>query len=211
SFMVSFFAPVAGNYARTEAHNGTSTVGTADLVSYRYQALEPPTFLGLTADRWALAAIGTVAVGIALVWWYRRRKRPAALLGPPPGARTRSARGSPSKITKSRSATRIGRCRRPSRRMRSVSSFRSAGRIRSWPWSRLSSTTANRGDGVMRVVGFAWDIDATMRDEGDNLLPNRCQPTWPRPASGAGRCPSARRPASGSIATRRTPRRSGPT
>ena len=83
SFTVSFFAPVAGNYARTEAHNGTSTVGTADLVSYRYQALEPPTFLGLTTDRWALAAIGTVAVGIALVWWYRRRKRPAALPGPP--------------------------------------------------------------------------------------------------------------------------------
>src|SRR5207237_8956657 len=67
SFTVSFFAPVAGNHARTEAHNGTSTVGTADLVSYRYQALEPPTFLGLTTDRWALAAIGTVAVGIALV------------------------------------------------------------------------------------------------------------------------------------------------
>ena len=84
SFTVSFFAPVAGNHARTEAHNGTSTVGTADLVSYRYQALEPPTFLGLTTDRWAFAAIGTVAVGIALVWWYRRRKRPAALPGPPP-------------------------------------------------------------------------------------------------------------------------------
>jgi len=84
SFTVSFFAPVAGNHARTEAHNGTSTVGTADLISYRYQALEPPTFLGLTTDRWAFAAIGTVAVGIALVWWYRRRKRPAALPGPPP-------------------------------------------------------------------------------------------------------------------------------
>ncbi len=84
SFTVSFFAPVAGNHARTEAHNGTSTVGTADLISYRYQALEPPTFLGLTTDRWAFAAIGFVAVGIALVWWYRRRKRPAALPGPPP-------------------------------------------------------------------------------------------------------------------------------
>jgi hypothetical protein len=84
SFALSLFAPVAGNHARTEAHNGTSTVGTADLVSYRYQALEPPTFLGLTTDRWALAAIGIVAVGIALVWWYRRRKRRAALPGPPP-------------------------------------------------------------------------------------------------------------------------------
>ena len=83
SFMVFFFAPVAGNHARTEAHNGTSTVGTADLVSYRYQALEPPTFLGLTTDRWALAAIGIVAVGIVFAWWYRRRKRPAALPGPP--------------------------------------------------------------------------------------------------------------------------------
>jgi hypothetical protein len=83
SFTVSFFAPVAGNHARTEAHNGTSTMGTADLVNYRYQALEPPTFLGLTTDRWAFAAIGIVAVGIALVWWYRRRKRPDALPGPP--------------------------------------------------------------------------------------------------------------------------------
>ena len=83
SFTVSFFAPVAGNHARTEAHNGTSTVGTADLVSYRYQALEPPTFLGLTTDRWALAAIGSAAVGTVLVWWYRRRKRPAALPRPP--------------------------------------------------------------------------------------------------------------------------------
>jgi len=84
SFTVSFFAPVAGNHARTEAHNRTSSVGTADLVSYRYQALEPPTFLGLTTDRWAIVAITIGAVGIAFVWWYRRRKRPVSMTVPPP-------------------------------------------------------------------------------------------------------------------------------
>jgi hypothetical protein len=84
SFTVSFFSPVAGNHARTEAHNRTSSVGAADLVSYRYQALEPPTFLGLTTDRWAIIAITIGAVGIALVWWYRRRKRPVSMTVPPP-------------------------------------------------------------------------------------------------------------------------------
>jgi len=84
SMTVSYFAPVAGNHARTEAHNRTSTVGTADLVSYRYQALEPPTFLGLTSDRWAIVALTIGAVGIVFVWWYRRRKRPASVPGSPP-------------------------------------------------------------------------------------------------------------------------------
>ena len=83
SVTVSFYAPVAGNHARTEAHNRTSTVGTADLVSYRYQALEPPTFLGLTTDRWAIVAIAIGAVGFILVWWYRKGKRPAAVPGLP--------------------------------------------------------------------------------------------------------------------------------
>src|SRR5207247_4047182 len=73
---VSFFAPVAGNHARTEARNGTTQVGTADLVSYRYQALEPPTFLGLTMDRWAFVTIGAAATTVLVVWWFcRRRKR----------------------------------------------------------------------------------------------------------------------------------------
>ena len=74
---LSFFAPVAGNHARTEARNGTTQLGTAELVSYRYQALEPPTFLGLTTDRWAFVAIGASAAGVLVVWWLRRRRKPA--------------------------------------------------------------------------------------------------------------------------------------
>src|SRR5438046_9817378 len=73
---VSFFAPVAGNHARTEARNGTTQVGTADLVSYRYQALGPPTSLGLATDRWAFVTVGA-APPTVLVWggFVRRRKR----------------------------------------------------------------------------------------------------------------------------------------
>src|SRR5207247_1528451 len=74
---LSFFAPVAGNHARTEARNGTTQLGTSELVSYRYQALEPPTFLGLTTDRWAFVAIGASAAGVLVVWWLRRRRKPA--------------------------------------------------------------------------------------------------------------------------------------
>jgi len=76
SVTVSFFAPVAGNHARTETRNQTSTLGTADLESYRYQALEPPTFLGLTSDRWALVAIVIGVAGVVLIWWTRRRRKP---------------------------------------------------------------------------------------------------------------------------------------
>jgi hypothetical protein len=86
SVTVSFFAPAAGNHARTEAHNRTSTVGTADLVSYRYQALEPPTFLGLTSERWALVAIVIGVVGAVLIWWTRRKRKPTPPPATPPEA-----------------------------------------------------------------------------------------------------------------------------
>jgi hypothetical protein len=86
SVTVSFFAPSAGNHARTEAHNRTSTVGTADLVSYRYQSLEPPTFLGLTSDRWALVAIVIGVGGVVLIWWTRRKRKPTPPPATPPTA-----------------------------------------------------------------------------------------------------------------------------
>jgi hypothetical protein len=81
-----FFAPVAGNYVRTETRNETSELSTTDLVAYRYQALEPPRFLGLTLDQWAIAVavIGGVATGF--VWWWRKRRRPRTdeAVVPPP-------------------------------------------------------------------------------------------------------------------------------
>lgn len=86
SFTVSFFASVAGNHARTEAHNRTSTVGTADLVSYRYQALEPPTFLGLTSGGWALVVVVIGVVGALLIWWTRRKRKPTPPPEEPPAA-----------------------------------------------------------------------------------------------------------------------------
>ena len=45
SYAQSYYAPATGNDARTESYNGTSRVATNELVSYRYQALEPRRFL----------------------------------------------------------------------------------------------------------------------------------------------------------------------
>jgi len=70
-----FYAPLAGNYARTETRNETSELAKSDLVAYRYQAREPPRFLGLSIDQWAIAA-ALIATGAAgSLWWWRRRKR----------------------------------------------------------------------------------------------------------------------------------------
>ena len=70
-----YYAPATGNDARTEAYNGTTEVATSELTSYRYQALEPPRFLGLTATDWAIAgtAVAIVVGAIAIVWLRRRR------------------------------------------------------------------------------------------------------------------------------------------
>jgi len=70
-----YYAPATGNDARTEAYNGTTEVATSELTSYRYQALEPARFLGLTATDWAIAgtAVAIVVGAIAIVWLRRRR------------------------------------------------------------------------------------------------------------------------------------------
>src|SRR2546427_678028 len=70
-----YYAPATGNDARTEAYNGTTEVATSELTSYRYQALEPARFLGLTATDWAIAgtAVAVVVGAIAIVWLRRRR------------------------------------------------------------------------------------------------------------------------------------------
>lgn len=84
---VFFYAPAAGNNVRTETYNGTEAVATTELTSYRYQALEPARFLGLTLSDWTIVAIvvtaGTVAVLLLRRWMRRPTKPPAA---PPPAA-----------------------------------------------------------------------------------------------------------------------------
>ena len=76
TYTLSYYAPTTGNDARTEAYNGTSEVATNELTSYRYQALEPSRFLGLTGSEWAIAGVVVAAVGgaVAMLWLRARRR-----------------------------------------------------------------------------------------------------------------------------------------
>ncbi|MGI0149388.1 MAG: hypothetical protein ACREDF_07650 [Thermoplasmata archaeon] len=88
TYTLFFYAPAAGNHARTETHNETSEVSRSELVAYRYQALEPARFLGLTLGDWVIAAVSVGVVAAGLLWW-RRRKRKAVRLettSPPPAS-----------------------------------------------------------------------------------------------------------------------------
>jgi hypothetical protein len=86
SYGLFYYAPATGNDARTETYNGTSRVATNELVSYRYQALEPNRFLGLTLNQWGLvgivAAVGASAAAAGWIRIRRRSRRPES--GPPP-------------------------------------------------------------------------------------------------------------------------------
>jgi len=87
SYTIFFFAPAAGNHARTETHNGTSEVSRSELVGYRYQLLEPARFLGLTPLEGAIAAISVgVVTASVILWWRRKRRRtaPPEPTAPPP-------------------------------------------------------------------------------------------------------------------------------
>lgn len=78
----AYFAASVGNDVRTENYNDTGVLtSTTNLTAYRYQAAEPPTFLGLTAIQWIVIA-AAVAIGtLGMVIHLRRRRRTA----PPPG------------------------------------------------------------------------------------------------------------------------------
>src|SRR3990172_5111306 len=83
TYVLSFHAPAAGNDARSETHNGSGALASAELIAYRYQALEPSRFLGLTVGDWTIAGVAALAaVGSgAFLWDLRRRRRRS---GPPP-------------------------------------------------------------------------------------------------------------------------------
>lgn len=86
SYEIVHYAPRAGNAVRTEARNGTgATLGSADLVGYRYQALEPAGFLGLTGALLILfAAIISATVAFALRKRFAKPPQEPRAEGPPP-------------------------------------------------------------------------------------------------------------------------------
>ncbi len=72
---VSFPSAQVGNAVRTEDYDaGGNLTSVSTLTAYRYQALEAPTFLGLTALEWAFV-IPVAAAAIAAVLLLRRRRR----------------------------------------------------------------------------------------------------------------------------------------
>ncbi len=83
----SYVSAEVGNAVRTESYapDGNRTADT-ELTAYRYQALETPTFLGLTIAGWAIFAAAIAAVVVVLVWrWRVRRASPPPQRPPPPG------------------------------------------------------------------------------------------------------------------------------
>ncbi len=78
----AYFSPTVGNDVMTESYNATGAlVSTTVLQSYRYQALDPARFLGLTSMEWTIVVAlvsGTAIVGFLL----RRRSRRKRVLPP---------------------------------------------------------------------------------------------------------------------------------
>ncbi len=84
TYSLFYYAPATGNDARTEAYNGTAKVATSELTSYRYQALEPARFFGLTGTDWVIAGIAIAALlsAFAVLWIYFRRRSTPPRPGP---------------------------------------------------------------------------------------------------------------------------------
>lgn len=77
----SFASPAAGNDARTESYTPDGNLtAVSTLTAYRYQALETPTFLGLTTLAWtAIAVVAAAVVGGLVMVRRRRRKKKGAV------------------------------------------------------------------------------------------------------------------------------------
>lgn len=78
----AYFSPAVGNDVKTERLNETgSPVSTTTLESFRYQALEPPRFLGLTFVEWGILVV-VIAGGALAAIVLRRRSRKKRVLPP---------------------------------------------------------------------------------------------------------------------------------
>lgn len=72
----AFYSPAVGNDARTEGYDaGGNLTSVSTLLAYRYQALEAPTFLGLTAVQWAVVGVVLAAAAVAVTIVLRRSRR----------------------------------------------------------------------------------------------------------------------------------------
>lgn len=93
---VSFPSPQVGNDVRTEGYGPDGNLSSVTtLTAYRYQALETPTFLGLSALQWGIV-VPVVAVAAAALFLFRRmrrRKLPRPPGGPVPPDLTSGPRG----------------------------------------------------------------------------------------------------------------------
>ncbi len=71
-----YFSTAVGNHVRMETYDqGGNLTAVSTLLAYRYQAAEPPTFLGLTLLAWAVVAPIVAAVLTAVVLLIRRARR----------------------------------------------------------------------------------------------------------------------------------------
>ena len=70
------YAPTVGNHVRTATYNATGgLLGNTELVSYRYQVLEPWALLGLGLSSWTIIAGAAGAGTIAAFLFVRRRRK----------------------------------------------------------------------------------------------------------------------------------------
>lgn len=93
---VSFLSAQVGNAVRTEGYDpGGNLTSLSTLTAYRYQALEAPTFLGLTALQWVIVVplIAAAVVALVLVRWHRRRHKVRPRDGTGPSDLTSGPRG----------------------------------------------------------------------------------------------------------------------
>lgn len=77
SYDRAYFSEAVGNDVKTETYNATGVLtSTTLLLSYRYQALEPISFLGLTVIQWAIVLpVVAVATVTGIILWRRSKKK----------------------------------------------------------------------------------------------------------------------------------------